>query len=176
VYSGPDRLDVFCRGADLHTWSKAWTSAGGWSGWYSIGGLSTSDPDAASPGPGTSPQVFVRGVDNAVWQQYWNGSGWIGQTLGGACQSGPSAVYSGPNRLDVFCRGTDARLWAKVWTSATGWSGWNLVGGLSTSDPDAASRGKTSTPQTVVRGSDDNVWQAYWTGSAWAWQSWGSPG
>jgi hypothetical protein len=85
-------------------------------------------------------------------------------------------VYSGPNRLDVFCRGTDARLWAKVWTSATGWSGWNLVGGLSTSDPDAASRGKTSTPQTVVRGSDDNVWQAYWTGSAWAWQSWGSPG
>ena len=116
AFSGPMWLEVFCRGTDNAIYQTIWDGGHGWSkGWARIGGLGTSDPDAASPGPGYPAQVYVRGADQAIYQMYWTGSRWEVVNLGGQCTSGPSATFSGPARADVFCRGTDLALWHRWW-------------------------------------------------------------
>lgn len=40
-------------------------------------------------------------------------SGW--ESLGGTLTSAPAAVSWGPNRIDVFVKGTDNALWHKWW-------------------------------------------------------------
>ena len=173
-YSDPTRLDVFCRGTDQGIWQRFWTSSTGWSGWFKLGGIATSDPDATSPGPGRPAQVFVRGTDNGVWQMLWTGSSWATYPLGGTCTSGPSAAYSGPNRLDVFCRGTDMAIWHRHWLNGIGWSpGWLRIDGQPLSDPEAASSGPGGVAQVFVRGIDRRLYQFSWNGSTWAAQQWG---
>jgi hypothetical protein len=140
-----------------------------------MGGSITSDPDAASPADATQLTVFARGTDNAVWQYFMIGNKWTAQSLGGVCISGPSAVYSGPSRLDVFCRGTDGEPWTRTWKPATSWSPWSPMGGQATSDPDAVSQGAGFAPQVFARGTDGAVWQWFISGGAWRSQSWGTP-
>ena len=43
-------------------------------------------PMPPHPGPGGTPQVFVRGTDYAIYQLYWNGSAWGGISLGGSAR------------------------------------------------------------------------------------------
>jgi hypothetical protein len=175
VYSGAGRLDVFCRGTDGEPWTRTWKSGTGWSAWTAMGGSITSDPDAASPGDAANLTLFVRGTDNAVWQYVPNGSHWIAVSLGGICTSGPSGVYSGNARLDVFCRGTDGQPWTRTWTPPNGWSPWAPMGGQASSDVDAVSQGNGYSPQLFARGTDGAVWQ--WVGDQGGWraQSWGTP-
>jgi hypothetical protein len=162
VYSGFDRLDVFVRSTGDGIWQRFWTASQGWSSWLPVGGVATSAPDAASPGAGSFPRVFVRGPDNALWQMTWTGTGWSLLNLGGVCTSGPAAAFSGPNRLDVFCRRSDDAIWQRFWIPAGGWSGWVPVGGVATSDPDAASPGPGGFPDVFVRGTDNAIWQLEW--------------
>ena len=64
------RLVVFARGTDnaiLHRWQTS--SNGNWSDWESLGGQSTSDPDAALNAPGGLVD-FTRGTDNAIWHAW----------------------------------------------------------------------------------------------------------
>ena len=173
MYTGQSRLDVFCRGLDGAIWQQFWVAGAGWLGWFKIGGIATSDPDAASPGPQYPPEVFVRGLDNATYQLYWDGRQWVGVYLGGICTSGPSAAYSGPDRLDVFCRGLDQAIWHLFWSSAPGWSGWERIDSFVISDPEATSPGPGGLPQVFARGLDRRVYQFWWNGSRWASTSWG---
>ena len=160
VYSGSSRLDVFCRGTDRALYQRAWFAGVGWlPGWFYVGGIVTSDPDAASPGGGSFPEVFVRGTDDAAYQLYWDGAQWVVVYLGGVCTSGPSATYSGPTRLDVFCRGTDMAIWHLYWLRQSGWSGWERISGAVISDPEATSPGPGGLPQVFARGLDRRVQQ-----------------
>lgn len=175
VFSSRSHLDVFCVGPDRALWQRAWDASTGWNGaWFRVGGTFTSDPDAASAGSGQAAQVFVRGVDNAVYQFYWEGTRWVAVNLGGYCTSGPSAAFSGADRADVFCRGTDLALYHRYWLRTSGWSPtWQRIDTKIISDPEAVSRGQGSTPQVFVRGVDRRVYQFYWTGSTWASSEWG---
>lgn len=66
-------------------------------------------------------------------------SGW--EDLGGSLTSGPDAASWSANRLDVFVRGTDNRLWYRSWTGTT-WTAWQTPGGAGfVSDPSAVSWG-----------------------------------
>ena len=103
----PGRTDVFVRGGDGAMWAR--TQAGVTFGpWKSLGGLMTSDPDAASWG-GNRIDAFVRGLDGALWHRWTaDGTNWShGKSLGGSITSGPTAVSWGTNRIDVFARGVD---------------------------------------------------------------------
>jgi hypothetical protein len=175
AYSGPNRLDVFCRGTDAQLWSRVWTSGSGWLAWYPLGGIITADPDAMSSGDPSTIRVYARGRDNAVWQYSLNGGQWRHDALGGICTSGPTGTYSGPTRADLFCRGTDGQLWTRTWTAAAGWSPWSGIGGLAASDPDATSFGDLSTLQVVARGIDGAVWEWYPHNGSWTFQTWGQP-
>ena len=142
VFSGSQRQDVFALQCGEAIWQKTLRSSGGPSSWLSVPGLVNADPDAASAGPGAFPQVVVRGTDSAIYHLAQTASGWGGTALGGICTSGPTAVYSGSSRLDVFCRGIDNALYQRAWLDGVGWlPGWFGVGGIATSDPDAASPG-----------------------------------
>jgi hypothetical protein len=174
AFSATARLDVFCVGTDGAVYQRTWVAGRGWyRGWFTVGGAGTSDPDAAWPGPGYLPQVFVRGQDNAVWQMWWDGKQWIKASLGGSCTSGPSAAYSGPTRLDVFCRGGDLSYWHKVWTASRGWTAWMRIEGWFLSDPEAVSAGPGGVAQLIGRGLDRRLYNYVWNGRRWVTRMWG---
>ena len=55
-----------------------------------------------------------------VNHQAWDGTNWVPskttwENHGGVFISSPAAVSWGPNRIDVFARGTDNALWHKFW-------------------------------------------------------------
>ncbi len=173
VYTTASRLDVFCRGADGAIYQRIWHESVGWTGWFRLGGLATSDPDVTSPSPQQMPQVFVRGPDNAIYQLIWSGTTWFSVNLGGNCASGPSAAYSGPNRVDVFCRGGDLALYHRYWRPDIGWAQWYRIGGQLLSDPEAAPGAFGGVADVMVRGLDRRLYQFYWDGAAWAATVWG---
>ncbi len=116
---GPVWGGVFWRGTDNAIWYKGWKN--NWSASHSLGGTFTSGPAVAMMTT-TRVDVFARGTDNALWHNIgsgtsesssnWSWSGW--ENLGGVLTSDPAAVSWGPDRIDVFARGTDNGLSAHV--------------------------------------------------------------
>jgi hypothetical protein len=165
AYTGPDRLDVACRGLDGQPWTRSWQATTGWGGWRPAGGAVTSAPDVIA-GPAGGLQFVARGLDRAVWRYWWNGSSWSVHSLGGGCSSGPSMASTGPDRLAVFCRGEDGQLWWRSWTPA-GWGSWQRVGGLLLGDVEAAARAGEAVPDVYATGLDLGVWRYRWLGDRW---------
>jgi spore germination protein YaaH len=134
--------------------------------WYPLGGVATSSPGASSWGP-TRTDVFVRGGDNGLWQESYDGTTWSGWTaLGGGLTSAPAAASWGSNRIDTFVRGTDNALWHK-WYDTTGWHGWERLGGSLISGPAVASWGPGRLDVFVV-GTDHGLWHKWWDGKGWS--------
>ncbi len=95
-------------------------------------------------------------------------------SLGGAFTSGPGAASWGSNRLDIFGRGTDNRLYWRQWNGSTWGYGWSQVAPEQIdSDPAAVSWGPNRI-DVFARGTDGAIWTLSWTGSAWT--SWTSLG
>jgi hypothetical protein len=153
--------------------AETWTgAAGSASGFASLGGTGTSDPDIASWDDG-NVHVVVRGLDNAIWydsRQSGDWSGWV--SLGGAFASAPTIVSWGANRLDVFAEGLDGAVWSNYWDGLT-WSGWYSLGGTVTSHPVASSL-DVDHWEVFARGSDGAVWERRWNGTAF--EPWSSVG
>jgi hypothetical protein len=78
---------------------------------------------------------------------------------------GPDVSSWASGRLDVFVRGTDARLYHRSFTGA--WSGWEGLGGVLTSDPTAVSW-SNGRIDVFVRGSDNQLWHK-WYENGWYW-------
>lgn len=113
--------------------------------------------------------AFARGLDGAVWHQWWNGRSWVGwESLGGLTPAGAGAAAAswGYNRLDVFVRGLDNGLWHKAW-DGTGWSGWEPLGGILTADPAIAARDHNRL-DVFVRGLGNGLWVKSWDGARWS--------
>jgi hypothetical protein len=181
--SGVGRLDVFVKAVAGDIDWRSWLfQNGGWSDWNSIGnprsGPVTGDPAAVSWGPNRI-DLFVRGTDNVLWHNWYDGSWGIPpaarwEPLGGVLYSSPAACSWGPGRLDVFVRGTDNALWHKWFQN--GWSGWESQGnppsGPITGDPAAVSWG-SGRIDLFVRGADKALWHK-WFENGWSgWQSLG---
>ena len=100
-------------------------------------------------------------------------SGWSHwEGLGGVLTSDPDVSSWGPNRLDVFVRGTDNAMWHKWWDGSA-WRGWESLGGTQTSGPGAVSWGPNRI-DCFVRGTDNALWHKWWDGSRWrGWDSLG---
>jgi hypothetical protein len=148
------------------------TASAQWSDWENLGGVLTSGPTAASWGANRL-DVFVRGLDGAMWHKWWNGSSWSDwENLGGALTTDPDCVSWSLNRIDCFVRGVDNALWHKWWDGSS-WSGWENLGGVLTSGPTAASWGANRL-DVFVRGLDNAMWHKWWNGSSWSdWENLG---
>lgn len=138
-------------------------------GWSSLGGISESGAGAASWGT-SRIDAFIRGADNALWQNSSNGTTWGGWSLlGGVITGDPGAVSWSSGRIDVFVRGQDNALWHRF-SDGTTWSGWEGLGGGLAYGPTVASWG----PQRLdifITGLDGALWHRFWDGMHWgAWE------
>ena len=110
--------------------------------------------------------VFVRGLDGALWHTGWTASGWFAwQGLGGALGSGPGAIVAAVNNVDVFARGTDGQLWSRQWNGSQ-WVNWFPLGGGTLGDPDATATG--GRVDVVITGLDGALWHKTRTGTVWS--------
>ncbi len=126
VSSEPKNRDVYIcgsSGSDGTVWRKYWHADSGWHPWEPLGGPKPRMKGA--PGvviAGNATDVYVRGMDDALWQNTWTpGSAWTGwnrhepgydpTVLG----SSPTVVSSGPKHRDVYIRGYGGDLCHKYW-------------------------------------------------------------
>src|SRR5439155_1707300 len=134
-------------------------------GWSTLGGVTTSDPTAASWASG-HVDAFARGADHALWHRSWNGTSWQAwQSLGGVLTSDPGSVASGTDRLEVFGRGADSAVWHRSF-DGTSWGAWQSLGGR-VAAPAAASSCITGAFQVFAIGVDSSVWSRTFNGSTW---------
>jgi serine protease AprX len=97
-------------------------------------------------------------------------SGWASRD--GLFTSPPTAVSWGPNRLDIFAKGTDNSLQHRAYDSG-GWGAWESLGSVLTSPPAAVSWGP-SRLDVFVLGRENALWhRAYDSGGWGAWESLG---
>ncbi|WP_328447237.1 hypothetical protein [Amycolatopsis sp. NBC_00438] len=124
-----------------------------------VGGKFLGQPAAVTTPTGID--VYVRGVDNALYQRSYSKRWSDWKRLGGTLTDSPSVTADGT----VFVRGADGQVWQR--TSAGQWSGLGAPGGKPIyGRPGAA----TSTSGTVVavRTADDSVWTRTKTGGTWS--------
>jgi hypothetical protein len=134
--------------------------------WASLGGVLTASPAGSSWGS-TRVDAFVKGSDNGLYQNTWNGAAWSGWSgLGGVLTSSPAAVSWSANRIDAFVRGTDNQLYHRVWLNGV-WYGWEALGGVLTSAPVAASW-SAGRLDVFVRGTDNGLYHKVWDGRQWS--------
>lgn len=190
----PGRLDVFARGQDDKLWQTTrFSFQGDFQPWIKpVGddGVLGSSPDATVRGPGRL-DVVVLGTDGQLYQRFWLNDrwsgGWIpqGEPAGATSLVGdPTAVWAsptGPNRLDLFARGSDDKLWRRSWNGSA-WSDWaRPFGTLGTlaSSPDATlyDQGVIRDQVAVfVRGTDGGLWGISAPGGFTDWVRLGQPG
>jgi hypothetical protein len=94
-----------------------------------------------------------------MWQKTFANGSWVNwHSLGGPIGSAPSPVSLGSGRLAVFVRGTDGRLWARLFNGS--WAGWTdaYAGGrILGSEPAAVAR-TGGMVDVFIRGTDGAVW------------------
>jgi Repeat of unknown function (DUF346) len=133
--------------------------------------------------------IFGLGTDNQMYHKAWDGNAWLpsptgweplGGNFSGGYQSLPVAVSWGPNRLDIFCVGSNGSLYQKSWDGGK-WlpsqSGWTPLGGLFGSSPAAVSWAPNRL-DIFALGSDQSMYHKFWDGKFWFpsptdWESFG---
>jgi hypothetical protein len=79
--------------------------------------------------------------------------------------SEPTVVKWGPNRLDVFAKGTDGAVHHRWW-DGTNWGGWESLGGIITTNISATAWGANRL-DLFVGGTNNAMFHKYWDGSKW---------
>lgn len=167
---GPNRLDVFARGADQSLIHRYYNGTG-WSAWESLGGILAGRPGAVSSTAGQI-DVFVRGTDNQLWRRPYAAGNWQPwELLGGQITSGPTVASWASGRFDVFASGPDSSLFHK-WYNGTSWSGWESLGGILGGDPGAVSW-SSGRIDVFVRGTDSLLWHRWYAGGWSNWEAFG---
>lgn len=160
-------IDVFAKGPDDAIWHR-YLTAGVWSDWGSIGGITSSAPASTSRMSTGELDVIVKGGDNGLYHKYWTPTGgWSGWgSLGGLFIYAPAVISHEPGKLDVFGIGTDHQLYQKHWNGSS-WSGWIGLGGYLTSAPTVESQ-QSGKVDVFARDANGNIAQRSWNGTAWS--------
>ena len=171
---GPDRQDVFVRGEDDAMYHQSWTRSGGRSAWEPLGGTTYDNLAALTLQP-NHLEIFHRGLDGTLYHRWTDNAGttwspWESLTI--KILGVPSVVSWGPDRQDVFVRGTDDAIYHQVWARSTGRTGWTSVGDAQTKTkfaPQALTWGEGRL-DVFHLGLDGNFYHLWWEGttqSAW---------
>ena len=129
-------------------------------------------PSAVVSGVGQL-DVFVRGIDKALWRNDYRNGSWAGWgSLGGIMYANPSAVSWGPNRLDIFVRGSDSALYHAWSSDASTFYGFENVGATFLGTPSVVSWGANRLDM-FVRGTDSAEWHDWWSNGWGSWQGLG---
>jgi len=139
VRRGSGILDLFWRGGDNGIEAMSWVPGSGWTGVNNTQldpGATLSAPAAISRNSG-QVDVIVRGTDDGVYLNAYNGSawsGWGGLPGGMKTQHAPAATVRTLNTIDVFVRSNTGEVRWITWDGAA-WSGWKTVPGGVDSGP-----------------------------------------
>jgi hypothetical protein len=109
-------------------------------------------------------KLFVRGLDNRIWENDFNGnSGTHWFPVGGLTPSGPAAVdHNGT--LKLFVRGLNDGIWENDSPNPNG-MGWFPVGGLTLAGPSAVV--DAAGLKAFVMGLDHHIWENDFNGMGW---------
>jgi hypothetical protein len=179
---GKDRLDLFVRGTDNGIYHKAWDGmqwfpSDAADAWNNIGGQTTDNPAVVSWGKDRL-DVFVRGMDGAIYHKAWDRDHWfpsddpnIWERIGGATIGEPVAVSWGENRLDLFVRGTNGGIFHKAWDTDQWFpsdkeDGWDNLGGMTKGTPSVVSWEKGRL-DICACGLDMRLYQKAWANNQW---------
>lgn len=160
---------VFARGTGKAVRYREFAGArGSWGPWTRLGGRAASGAPGVTclGGPPSSPIVFIRGTDGALWQRSLSGHRWISRGGHLASPPAPLPAVDGtcPARLDVFALGTDHAVWEFS-------RAWHRVGGKSASAP-AAMQLPSGETDLFIRGTDNALWMNVRAPGAAAWRGW----
>ncbi len=142
-----------------------------WYPWESLGRTLTTAPGVCSWGPNRL-DVFVGGVDNALWHKVWDGKWHSWESLGSLLFSAPAAVARPGCLIDVFWEGADNSLMQKSWNGTT----WGPAATVAPPEPyhvfdapAAVSLPWTGAPLAVLaRGADNMLILKAWNGTTWS--------
>jgi hypothetical protein len=146
--------------------------------WASLGGQipAGTSPAASSWGSGRL-DLFVQGMDGALYHKSYSGSTWSGwENLGGKLTSSPAATSPGNGQIDVFVRGTNGALYEKTTTNGGAtWSNWASLGGqIPAGTSPAASSWGSGRLDLFVQGMDGALYHKSYSGSTWSgWENLG---
>jgi hypothetical protein len=109
-------------------------------------------------------EVFWRGTDNNLYQEYSINGTWYGPdqlTTSANLASDPEPISWGVGNLEVFGKGTDGNLWQMYYLN--GWQGPASLGDgpLGTATPMPVSWG-VGNIEIFWEGTDQNLWEAYY--------------
>jgi hypothetical protein len=136
-----DHLDITVAGTDRGIYTAAWQPAftDGWRGWWRIqGGVAAPDSSITLVSRSTNKlDAFCVGSDRGIYTAAWEPAftdGWRGwwRVQGGvaAPNTRVTAVSRRKDHLDIFCVGTDQRIYTAAWKPGdTSWRGWWPVAG-----------------------------------------------
>ncbi len=156
--------EIYIRGTDGRIYVKSPVAGTLWvnTGWHELpGGGLTSDAPAAVTYQGR-PDVFVRGMDDGLWENWrdeqgqW--SGWVRHDDSGGVRlaSAPSVIVTPDGHREVYVRGSDGAVYGKS-EDGNAWSAWQSLGGIIQDAPCALGLPSGAT-EVYVRGMDDKVW------------------
>lgn len=132
-----NELHLFVRTSGHNLKYKYWGGES-WSPWDILGGAPIySSPSVVSRGAGML-DIVARGESSQVLWRNALGD-WI--SFDGTIQDAPAITSWGPDRMDLFARGTDNNLYHSAWDPSTSWSDWENLGGPIYSSPAAVSWG-----------------------------------
>jgi hypothetical protein len=164
IRRGTGIIDLFWRGADNGIEAKSWVPNQGWTGVNNTQldpGLTLSAPAAISRNTG-QVDVIVRGTDDSLYLNAYNGQAWSGwaQFPGGMkTQHAPAATVRALNTIDVFVRAGNGEVRWITWDGAA-WSGWKTVPGIVDSGP-AVVADTSSRMWLFARRGDEVVYNVY---------------
>lgn len=187
---GDPALTVVVRGTDNSIYLTRSSAGLGYGPWQNLGappGGAIGDPAVFSWAPGRL-DIFVRGVDNRLWQLFRPiqtsfiptepfQSDWF-KPVGddGVLASGPAVSSRGPGRLDLFVRGTDGQVYERFY-DGTWNNAWLPQGappdGVSVVGEPASASGDTMRVDLFVRGTDNELWTKWYDGTRWT--AWARP-
>jgi pseudomonalisin len=165
---------VFWKGADNNLWQALGSASGPLSVQFLGMGPLGSAPSAVVNSAGAT-YIYFEANDHLLNEAWWNGSQWMGPIMRLSAfpmNSPPSAVLNKNGEVFAFFKGPDNNLW-----EAQGGAGEEMVGaefsnvsdlgmGPLGSNPSAGIDGNGAT-YVYWEGTDRNLWEAYWNGSAW---------
>jgi parallel beta-helix repeat protein len=129
VVRGMDGSSLYHSSVDLST--------GVFSGWELMNGPVQSKPTLAACESRGEVCLVVRGMDNVVYYNTWNGMGWVGWVglPGGSTPDGPAATVVDGN-LQVVVKGIDGNIWSGTLDLTTEtYSDWTWLNGATPSAP-----------------------------------------
>jgi hypothetical protein len=140
--------------------------------WEPLGGLITGAPAAVYVGSGVI-DVYARGLDDRLYQRWWDGAQWnptdrwyLHDDGAFRLASSPAVIAWGDNQREVYAQGTDGAVWTKSFDGAS-WGPWNSLDGGIKGAPSVVSVNTELRADLYVRGWDDQIWQKWRVDQDW---------